>query len=128
MTLTQPNKYTVLLVEDEKDIRDVYSAYLKSEGFGVVEAEDGEVAVTKAQTEPWDLMLLDLMLPKVDGLKVLKTVKETLKTASKPVLLLTNLGDEAIISRTFEYGADGYLIKAEITPDKIVAELRKFLE
>lgn len=118
---------TVLLVEDETDIREVYAEILQDAGYIVAQAEDGEVALAKSVSEKWDIMLLDIMLPKVDGLEVLKKVRSANRDSRKPIILLTNLGRESIIKEGFELGANGYLIKSELTPDQVVTEVKGFL-
>lgn len=118
----------VLLIEDEADIREVYAEVLRDDGFTVVEAADGDEALDKALHTKWDLMLLDIMLPKVDGLEILKKVRATAGYEKLPILLLTNLGREAVIKEAFELGGSGYLIKSEMTPDKVVSEVRSFLK
>ncbi|MFZ5425250.1 MAG: response regulator transcription factor [Patescibacteria group bacterium] len=120
-------KKTVLIIEDEQDIRDVYTEVLQDSGYIVIGAGDGNTGKDMAFNQPWDLMLLDIMLPGEDGLHVLKEVKSNPNLANRPVILLTNLGSEPIINESFNVGADGYLIKSEITPDKIIAEVDNYL-
>jgi DNA-binding response OmpR family regulator len=117
----------VLLIEDEADIRALYAEVLRSEGFNVIEAADGSTGLIKAVSEPWDILLLDIILPGSDGVNVLKKIKENPSLKDKPVVLLTNLGVDNIINECFEIGAAGYLIKSEITPDKVVEEVNTFL-
>ncbi len=119
---------TILIVEDEEDIRAVYSEVLRDAGYSVIEAADGISASTQALGSSWDVMLLDIMLPGKDGMQVLTETRSEPKNAKKPIILLTNLGNENVITRCFDLGADGYLIKSEITPDKIVEEVKSFLE
>jgi len=125
--LPEEAKKTILLVEDEEDMRLVYAEVLREVGYRVLEAADGDAGLKRALEDQWDLLLLDIMLPGSDGLHVLKYIKENDRLKTKPVILLTNLGSEPIISEAFNSGADGYLIKSEITPDKIVAEVGNFL-
>jgi DNA-binding response OmpR family regulator len=99
----------ILLIEDEADMRLVYSEVLREVGYRVIEAADGDVGLKRALEDEWDLLLLDIMLPGADGLHILKYVKENDRLKHKPVLLLTNLGSEPIISESFNNGADGYL-------------------
>ena len=73
-----------------------------------------------------DLILLDIMLPGKDGLKILKDLKETPELKKGPVVVLTNLNSEHIIQEAFKLGADGYLIKSEVNPDKVVEEVGRF--
>ena len=118
-------KNNILIVEDEHDIREIYAEVLVSAGYKVDQAADGEVGMQKIKEGKWDLLLLDIMLPGKDGLKILKEIKETPGLKKGPVIALTNLNSENIIHEVFTSGADGYLIKSEITPDKIVEEIVK---
>lgn len=118
---------TILIIEDEADIRTLYAEMLRDSGFKVIEAGDGSQGIKMASEENWDLLLLDIVLPGSDGVHVLREVKGNEKTKSKPVILLTNLGVEHVIKDCFDMGADGYLIKSEITPDKIVEEVNTYI-
>lgn len=118
---------TILLVEDEPDIRSVYAEFLTSAGYKVLEAADGKAGLALATSNNWDIMLLDIMIPTLDGVNVLKLLKNNPSLKEKPIILLTNVGNEGLITECFEYGADGYLIKAEITPDKILAEVQNYI-
>lgn len=119
---------TILLVEDEEDIRTLYAEVLRDAGYTVLEAKDGNIAMDKVFNEAWDMLLLDIMLPGHDGLQILKKLKEAANLKDKPVILLTNLGNDSIITQSFNLGADGYLIKSEITPDKIIQEVETYLK
>lgn len=121
-------KKIILLVEDESDIRKIYAEVLTEAGYTVKEAADGTQGIQMARNEPWDLMLLDIMLPGQDGIHVLKDLKQVEDLVEKPVLLLTNLENETIIAECFDMGADGYVIKSEITPDYIVTEVKKYIQ
>lgn len=120
-------KNNILIVEDEHDIREIYAEVLASAGYKVEQASDGEKGIQKIRDEHWDLLLLDIMLPGKDGLKILKEIKENPQLKKGPVIALTNLNSENIIQEAFGSGADGYLIKSEITPDKIVDEVGRVL-
>ncbi len=103
------------------------SAKLEKEGFSVVRAFDGEEAVKKIFDERPDLVLLDIILPAVDGFEVLKRLKEDPQTAKIPVIMLTNLGAKEDIERGFQLGARDYMIKAHFTPGEIVAKIKMVL-
>ncbi|MFA5776273.1 MAG: response regulator [Patescibacteria group bacterium] len=118
----------VLLVEDEKEIRELYAQYLGDMGYTVISAEDGNVALQKAFSEEWDIMLLDVILPGQDGIQVLKLIKADKLLRDKPVIALTNLNIESVINEIFDLGADGFLVKSEITPDKIFNEIETVLQ
>ncbi|KKS16564.1 MAG: Response regulator protein [candidate division WWE3 bacterium GW2011_GWC1_41_7] len=117
---------TILIIEDEADIRLLYAEVLRDAGYNVHEAADGTTGLEKALKEDWELLLLDIVLPGNDGVNILKKIKENSTLQKKPVLLLTNLGVEHVINDCFELGANGYLIKSEITPDKIVNEVGNY--
>ena len=115
--------HNILLVEDNLELREMYKLYLEMHGFAVRTAEDGELALQAAKAETPDLIFLDLMMPKVDGLEVLHTLRHDPQdgcTKTK-IVLITNLGDNARITPEVRYDMDGYVIKAEI-------ELRDLLE
>jgi len=124
----QTNEKIILLVEDDSDIRMVYAEVLRDNGYKVLEAKDGDIGLKRAFSDEWDLALLDIMLPGEDGMKILKHIKSNDKLKTKPVILLTNLDSESIISEGFSLGADGYLIKSEITPDKIIDEVKAYFK
>lgn len=122
-------KKIVVLVEDEADLRSLYSEILTDAGFAVEQAPDGDLALDKLKALPWDILLLDIMLPGKDGIGVLKELG--LQNPGKkrgPVVMLTNLNSEPIIQESFKFGADGYLIKSEITPDKLLGEIQTYLD
>ena len=121
----------ILLVEDEKIIREMYEIVLKHAGYDVDFAEDGEVAVQKlSQPKPdYDLVLLDLMMPKLDGINVLKIIKAPDSPSRHiPVFLLTNLGMENLIKEAMSHGADKFLVKANYLPKQVVDEITAFLK
>ena len=101
----------ILVVDDEPDILSILVHQLSREGFQVSTAIDGQTAIAAAVADPPDLLLLDLMLPVVDGYEVLKTLRKHERTASIPILLLTARREEAERVRGFEYGADDYVTK-----------------
>lgn len=125
MRKLKPKK--VLVVDDEDAVREIYKKEFTLAKFNVVVAADGEEGLLKAAEETPDLILLDIMLPKMSGIDVLKSLKQNPPTKTIPVLLLTNLGEETIIKEGFELGADGYLLKVSYTPAQVVEECRKFL-
>lgn len=122
------NQKTVIIIEDEPDVLYVYKRVLEDAGYAVLTADNGIVGLKLAREGNWDVMLLDIMIPGEDGIHILKTLKEDETLHLKPILLLTNLDSETIINESFNLGADGYLIKSEITPDKIVTEVKSILE
>lgn len=118
---------TILLVEDEYFIRDIYKQSFSKAGYSVEEAADGQEALEKIREKKYDLILLDIMLPKITGLDVLRSLREAGSPAAKtPVILLTNLGQENVIQEALKLGADGYLLKAKFNPQEIVKKINNF--
>jgi len=120
-------KNNILIVEDEHDIREIYAEVLSSIGYVVDQVADGETGMQKIRDDDWDILLLDIMLPGKDGIKILKEIKDHPELKKGVVIVLTNLNSENIIQEVFGSGADGYLIKSEITPDKIAEEVARVL-
>ena len=118
----------IILAEDDVFIGEIYSTVLKKEGFDVQSATDGLAALELAKNNPDAvLMLLDIMMPKLDGIEVLKRLKADEQTKNLPVILLTNLSDESVITQAMQLGASAYLIKVRFTPQAVVERIREFL-
>lgn len=114
----------VLIVDDEDDVLKMYGEKLVAEGFEVVTADDGQDGLEKAQKEKPDVVLLDIIMPKFNGLDVLKILKSQEDTKSIPVYLLTNLPQEASGEKAKELGASGYLVKYGNEPATVAAFLK----
>ena len=112
-----------MVVEDEEPVRELVSMYLRKEGFRVEAAGDGEQALTMARSFAPDLILLDLMLPKLDGWAVCKEIR---KTASVPIIMLTARGEELDRVLGLELGADDYICKP-FSPREMVARVKAVL-
>jgi two-component system, OmpR family, alkaline phosphatase synthesis response regulator PhoP len=117
---------TILVVDDEKDIRDLLSYNLNKHGYKVVEVGTGEDALREARLAPPDLVVLDLMLPGVDGLEVCKRLKNDKKTSRIPVLMLSARGEEADVVVGLELGADDYITKP-FSPRVLLAHIKAVL-
>lgn len=117
----------VILIEDEANIRSVYSEMLKTEGFEVVEISDGDEGLDTLKTDSWDLLLLDLMLPKKDGVELLKDIQNDPKAKNRPVLVVTNLNNEDLKNTCMQLGAKEYLVKSDITPGDLVTNVKKYV-
>lgn len=119
----------VLVVDDDQYIRDIYREVLEGEKYQVETAVDGQEGLLKAQEGGYDLILLDAMMPKVDGLGVLKGLKENPpKVENKAIILLTNLAHDKVIDEALQNGAKSYLIKSEMNPDQFLQNIKKFLD
>ena len=119
-------KETILIVEDEKDIVKMLDYNLKKEGYKTLVAHDGEDAFDAANTKYPDLILLDLMLPGLDGLEVCKTLKAERKTASIPIIMLTAKSQEPDKIVGLELGADDYVTKP-FSPRELLARIKAVL-
>ena len=117
----------ILVVEDEEYIRDLYVQILQKEGYLVDSASDGEEAFMKMSKKEYDLILLDIILPKIDGLQVLEKLKKESKKITAPVVLLTNLSQEVVVAKAMNYGVRGYMVKSDLTPSDILTEVRGYL-
>jgi len=116
----------VLVVEDEKEIQDLLAHYLRKEGFAPILASDGEAGLTRARRDKPDLILLDILLPKANGLEVLRAVRSDANLAGTPVVMLTAKGDETDRVIGLELGADDYIPKP-FSPREVVARIRAIL-
>ena len=114
----------VLIVDDESGILKMYSEYLSSQGFEVITSPNGEEGVKIAKEEKPEVILLDIIMPKLNGLDVLKNIKEDPDLKNIPVYLLTNLPEECSGTKAKELGAAGYLVKAQNEPKVIVDVIR----
>jgi len=110
----------ILIVDDNGQIRNMYSQVLSVRGYQVAVAGDGLEAVAKIGSEMPDLILLDVMMPKLSGMKVLEAVRANAKTKSIPVVMFTNLANEADAKRAKELGVSKYLIKSDVDPTQLV--------
>lgn len=119
--------HKILIVEDDKFLRELISQKLGKEGYDVVQAVDGEDGVAKAKEVVPNLMLLDLILPGIDGFEVLSRVKAEAALLNVPVIILSNLGQKEDVERGLKLGAIDYLIKAHFTPGEIIEKVRKVL-
>jgi DNA-binding response OmpR family regulator len=120
----------VLLVEDDSFLREICSKKLTKEGYTVYEAIDGEQAIEALGQIYPDIILLDIILPAVDGFQVLNQIRhhKDKEIAKAPVIMLSNLGQEDDIKKAMEMGANDYLVKAHFTTEEIVAKIKSILE
>jgi len=118
----------ILLVEDDRIRRRAVQTTLRRHGFNVVSAGDGEKALRLAKTEVPRLVLLELIIPKVQGFEVLRRLKQDPKTASIPVVILSNLGQQSDIKRAMDLGAVDYLVKANLSLDQLVEKVGALLK
>lgn len=116
-----------LIIEDEQFIRDIYKRQLEKAGVTVDGFGNGTEGLQSVSQNKYDIILLDIMLPDLNGLEILKQIKQNPASKNVPVIMLTNLGQDEIIKEGFTLGAQGYFIKASYTPDQIVQEVKNIL-
>jgi len=121
------NKIKILLIEDDPFLLSMYATKFELEGFEIISADDGEKALKAASKEKPDIILLDVLLPKMDGFEVLKELKKNEETKAVPVILLTNLSQRDDVEKGLALGAVDYLIKAHFMPTEVVEKIKKTL-
>jgi two-component system, OmpR family, alkaline phosphatase synthesis response regulator PhoP len=117
----------ILFVEDESALQKTFGEVLMQEGYQVISAMDGEEGLRLAQTEKPDLILLDLVLPKLHGFEVLKKLKEDSSTEDIPVIVLTNLESTGDVEKAVELGATTYLVKANYDLEDVLKKVKDAL-
>ncbi len=122
------NKKTILIVEDDLMISSIYKSKFEMDGFIVVVANNGAEGIELAKKEKPDIIMLDIILPQVDGFSVLEKIKKDKQTKLIPVIMLTNLSTEEDAAKGKELGAIDYLIKASLTPKQISEKIKQYLK
>jgi DNA-binding response OmpR family regulator len=117
----------VLLAEDDRFLRKAAETALKRQGFTVLAAMDGEEALRVARGDRPDLILLDLIMPKLQGFEVLRTLKEDAATSGIPVIVLSNLGQESDVKQAMDLGAVAYFVKANLSLQDLVKRVGEVL-
>jgi CheY-like chemotaxis protein len=118
---------TILLAEDDRILRKAGEATLKKRGYAVIAAVDGEDALAKAREHKPDLILLDVIMPKLQGFEVLANLKSDAATRDIPVIMLSNLQDESDVRKATEAGALDYLVKSNVPLDVLAARIAEAL-
>jgi DNA-binding response OmpR family regulator len=119
-------KISILIIEDEKALADVLEAKLKKEGYNITVANDGQDGYNKIKEFKPDLILLDIVMPKMDGYEVMETMNE--EGIAIPVIVISNSGQPVEIEKTQKLGAVDHLIKTEFEPEEVVEKVKKYLE
>lgn len=119
---------TVLLVEDDNFLGNIYKTKFELEKFKIILAKDGLEGLEMAKKKKPDIILLDVLMPKMDGFTVLEHLKKDKNTLNIPVILLTNLGQKDDVEKGLELGAVDYLIKAHFKPSETVEKVKKILQ
>ena len=119
---------TILFIEDESALQKTFGDLLGEEGYEMISALDGEVGLRLAKEKKPDLILLDLILPRIHGFDVLKQLKEDPETKDIPIIVLTNLEGIGDVDKAIRLGAKTYLVKAQYTLEEVMEKIKKALE
>ncbi len=118
----------VLIIEDEDTLRELYVQILTKDGYAVDSAQDGDEGYKLLSKNSYDLVLLDIILPKMDGLQILEKFKQEGKEIAGGVVLLTNLSQDLVLAKARELGVRGYMVKSDLTPPEILTEVKGYIE
>ncbi|MCH8821527.1 response regulator [Patescibacteria group bacterium] len=123
------NKPKIIIVEDDPNLLDLYAYEFKNLGFDVIKAEDGMQGLASTISEKPDLVILDVMLPKLDGISMLKELRLTPGDVGRtPVIVLTALSDTSFANEAMRLGANEYFIKTDFMPNKMMSKIKKYLK
>jgi len=122
-------KKTIMIVEDDTFVMDIYQTKIAKEGMNIISASNGLEAIKKLEAgEKPDLILLDILMPYMGGLELLKKIKEDENLKKIPVVLLTNLSQKEEIEEGLDLGAKDYLIKSHFTPSEVMEKINQYLQ
>lgn len=127
MSGIQASGKKILLVEDEPMLSNLLKGRLEKDGFQVVQAHDGAEGLADLKADKYDLMLLDIILPKMSGFEVMEAMKSDPNIPEVPVVIVSNLGQESDIQKGQMLGAVGYFIKAQLSIEELVSKIKEFL-
>jgi len=117
----------IMIVEDDPTLRDIYTTRFGAEGYDVVSASDGELALSTAVKERPDLILLDIMMPKISGFDVLDILRATPETKDTKIIVMSALSQTADIEKGKNLGANAYLVKSQVTLSEVVEKVKAVL-
>lgn len=117
----------ILLVEDDEALREIYSARFTAENFQIITAGDGETALSRAVSEKPDLIILDIMMPKISGFDVLDILRATPETKETKIIIMSALSQQSDVERGKTLGADAYLVKSQSTLTDVVEKVKEVL-
>jgi len=118
----------IFLVEDDPFLIDIYSTKFKKLGYEVASTPGGEEIISKIKVEKPNIVVLDIVLPNIDGWEILRRIRGDEELKDLKVVILSNLGQEEEVKKGMELGATKYLIKAHLNPSEVIEEIRKILE
>ena len=117
----------IIIIEDDDLIRQLFAGELKKAGFLVDDFALGKLGLEALNQNHYDLLLLDIMLPDLNGLAILKDARQNVQNKDLRIVMLTNLGQDNVISESYKLGANGFLIKSSYTPEQIIEEIKKMV-
>lgn len=117
----------ILLVEDDPFLIDIYTNQFKKTGYEVLISPNGESAINKVKEEKPDLLILDIILPKMDGWEVLKTIRQDLKIKDLKIVILSNVGEDVYNEKAKDFDITKYIAKTKKTPSEVAEEIKKIL-
>jgi len=118
----------ILLVDDDDFLLDMYSVKFKEKGFHLEIAHHGLEALEKLRRGKFEVILLDIVMPSIDGFDILRKIKKEKLAEGSVIIILTNLGQREDIDKGLALGADDYIVKAHFTPSEVVAKVKTFLD
>lgn len=121
------SKKKILVIEDDEVMQKILTIKLNDAGFIVVSAMDGKEGLEAARKEKPDLIVLDLIMPVMDGIACLKEIKDDPAINNTPIIVLTNLNNDEMVGISLEHGITDYLVKADFTPDEILKKINEKL-
>jgi DNA-binding response OmpR family regulator len=121
-------KKTILLVEDDNILAEMYTLKFQEDGLDYLTAADGEAGLALAKEKLPDIILLDIMMPKMDGFMVLIELRNDATTKAIPVIMLSNLGQNSDIEKGKKLGANDYIVKASMTPAEVVEKIKPYIK
>lgn len=124
----EARQFRILLVEDDRALAAMYQRRLEHSGHEVAVAHDGESGLARIREERFDLVFLDIGLPKIDGIAVLEAVRSDTKLSKLPVVILSNYDEPEMVARSRELGVVEYIVKAHTTPGQVADKVRRFLD
>lgn len=125
--MSKDKKNKVLVVEDDIFLAGIYSKKFSNEGYDTMVVSDGKKALSVIKQKKPDIVLLDVMLPVMDGFEVLRNIKRDRSIKNIPIILLTNLSDQCGIKKGYDLGIKDYVIKSFFTPGEVVEKIRKYI-
>jgi DNA-binding response OmpR family regulator len=121
------NKGLILIIEDEPGFRRIYRDFLEHEGYKVIDAEEGDKGFALIKSEKPDLVLLDIVVPNLNGFEILKKVRSDEEISKIPIIIFSVLGEKDTIKRGLEYGANDFAVKGFYSPGEMLSKIRALL-